>query len=95
MTLPMKVQEKNKQHRKITEKQAEFLTLICMLLRRDSVSPTLEELAVARGVTKSTAAAYVRRLKAAGRLVQVKGKFRTIRPAKTQPAGAREGEIDG
>jgi DNA-binding MarR family transcriptional regulator len=78
----MKVQEKNRTARKITAAQAGFLELIRQLIRKESVSPTLEELAAARGVTKSTAAAYVRRLKAAGCLVQTKGKFRSIRPAE-------------
>lgn len=82
MTPLTKTQEKNQeQKRAITPKQAEFLALVCSLIQRDSISPTLAELAAAQGVTKGTAAAYVRRLRAAGMLVDAKGKFRAIRPA--------------
>lgn len=82
MTPKTKTQEENlPPARKITAKQREFLHLVQSLRERDEVSPTLAELAQAQGVTKSTAAAYVRRLKAAGYLVQPKGKFRSIRPA--------------
>ena len=54
------------------------------MFRRESISPTLEELGAAAGVTKATAAAYVRRLKTKGCLVQTKGKFRTIRPVESE-----------
>jgi DNA-binding MarR family transcriptional regulator len=76
----VKTQGKKAATRKITAKQAEFLELIGCLYLREWVSPTLAELAQAKGVTKSTAAAYVRRLKAKGYLMQTKGKFRAIRP---------------
>lgn len=66
--------------RNITPKQVEFLSLVVRLIERESVSPTLAELAAASGVTKATAAAYVRRLRASGYLVDAKDKRRAIRP---------------
>lgn len=73
--------EKSAKKSAITPKQAEFLALVIHLIARESISPTLAELAAAQGVTKGTAAAYVRRLRASGYLVNAKGKYRAIRPA--------------
>jgi len=65
--------------RELTEKQAEFLRVIRQFIAREGMSPTLAEMAAEAGISKATAQAYVRRLKAAGAVSQHKGKFRTVR----------------
>jgi DNA-binding MarR family transcriptional regulator len=81
MTPKTELQAQNqKKKSSITAKEADFLRLITRMIKRDSMSPTLAELAEAQGFTKATAAYYVRRLRASGHLVNAKGKFRAIRP---------------
>lgn len=65
--------------RELTGKQADFLRVIRQFIAREGMSPTLAEMAAEAGISKATAQAYVRRLKAAGVVSQRKGKFRTVR----------------
>lgn len=71
----------------MTDYQMQFIAVIGVLIKRDGISPTYEEIAAAMGVTKNVVASMVRKLVVRGYLVHAKpdrspcSRWRSVRPA--------------